>query len=74
MTNNANVVLEAIHKLIAGKNLPISVNPQKIKDETGLSDQELKVALSEIADNDSNVVLLAGSDTFTNVSLSLGFK
>lgn len=74
MTNNANLVLKAIRKLIAGRNLPTSVTPQKIKDETGLSDQELKVALSEIADNDSNVVLLDGSDTFTNVSLSLGFK
>lgn len=74
MSENAKTVITTIRQLISGKNLPTSVDPRKIKDETGLSDQQLKEALNEIVKNYDTVFLNYGSDTVINVSISLGFK
>lgn len=73
MSNNANVTIDAIRKLIAGKNLPTSLSPQELKDLTGLSDDDLKEAVAEIADTKGYIVADFGSNKLINISVSLGF-
>lgn len=74
MTNNANIAIQALRELSSNKILPTSVSPKQIRDITGLSEQELNNALHEIVDNGYQIVLTEGSNTVTNVSLSVGFK
>lgn len=73
MSNNANVTIDAIRKLVAGKNLPTSLSPQELKDLTGLSDDDLKEAVAEIADTKGYIVAYFGSNKLTRISVSLGF-
>lgn len=73
MSNNANVTIDAIRKLVAGKNLPTSLSPQELKDLTGLSDDDLKEAVAEIADTKGYIVAEFGSNQLINISVSLGF-
>lgn len=73
MSNNANVTIDAIRKLVAGKSLPTSLSPQELKELTGLSDDELKEAVAEIADTNGYIVANFGSNKLTRISVSLGF-
>ncbi|GDZ83075.1 hypothetical protein LCIT_03170 [Leuconostoc citreum] len=74
MTKDTNVVLEAIRRLSSGKNLPTSVAPKVIRDDTGLSENQVNTALYELINNGYRIVLTEGSNTVTNVSLSIGFE
>lgn len=74
MTNDANMVIQALRKLSSGREFPTSVRPKDIQDITGLSTSRLNIALSDIVDNGYQIVLTEGNNTYVNVSISKGFE
>lgn len=74
MTDNAELVLKSIRNLLSDKKLPSGVDASDIQEQTGLNNQLFIKAVDEITKNYSTIIPIEGSNTYTYISVSVGFE